>query len=84
MKKLHLQQFKLHSASPRAIFLLPCNFFPNRTPVHVITYTNSKEVIPLNLLLTKIIAHTVAWHEVPALGFGLRVMAESYTNRKKH
>ena len=42
------------------------------------------EIIPFNLLLLKFIAQTVAWHEVPALGFGLRVMAESDTNPKKH
>ena len=29
--------------SPRAIFLLPCNFFPNRTLIHAITYTNIKK-----------------------------------------
>ena len=26
---------------PPAIFLLLCNFFPNRTLVHAITYTNT-------------------------------------------
>ena len=38
---------KLHSASPRVItFLLmhdSCNYFPNCTRIHVITYTNSIE-----------------------------------------
>ena len=36
---MQLQQFKLHEAKPSAIFLLPCNFFPNRTLVHAISYT---------------------------------------------
>ena len=33
---LHMQQFKSHSASLRAIFLFSCNFFPDCTLIHAI------------------------------------------------
>ena len=30
---------KIHLASPRVIFLLSCNCFPNHTPIHALTNT---------------------------------------------
>ena len=32
-----------HDDSPHAIFLLPCNFFPNHTLIHAIIYANKEE-----------------------------------------
>ena len=38
-----------HLASPRAMFLLLCNFFPNHTLIHVITYTNGLKPVVHNM-----------------------------------
>ena len=40
----------VQSASPRAIFFLSCKFFPNRTLVRAITYTNHMTISDYNTI----------------------------------